>query len=435
MSSLSKKLTQVALIASLACAGSATAQNPAKSWMQYSAPEEAGFSSEKLQCVLDLYDKNGATALMVVYDGNVLVWKGDIARRYDTHSMRKSLVSALYGIYSGNGAIDIHKTLKQLGIDDSVKLSEEERSAEIQDLLKARSGIYIPAAGEAKSMKDYRPARGSHPPNTFFYYNNWDFNVLGVIFQMETGKDLFEALNASLAKPLDMEDFRPMDGRFWRDSTLQTVYPKYDIKMSARDLARFGTLYCNGGMWDGHQLLSKEWISETFTPYSTVDHGSYHESYGYLWWIQLLDDSIPMYSAQGWGGHILVVVPKYKLVVVKRHDTFSGSGGDSQIGTYIRTILSARTLETVSRPRLIPLEVRPEQQQFIEMPEADLRKYQQQFYMNGRTRKIEYGKYGLVFDEWFVLHPVSDSRFYAEDLRKYVSFRWENQKPVFDRIE
>jgi hypothetical protein len=69
------------------------------------------------------------------------------------------------------------------------------------------------------------------------------------------------------------------------------------------------------------------------------------------------------------------------------------------------------------------------------MPEADLRKYQQQFYMNGRTRKIEYGKYGLVFDEWFVLHPVSDSRFYAEDLRKYVSFRWENQKPVFDRIE
>jgi hypothetical protein len=297
--------------------------------------------------------------------------------------MRKSLISALYGIYSGNGAIDIHKTLKQLGIDDSVKLSEEERSAEIQDLLKARSGVYIPAAGEAKSMKDYRPARGSHPPNTFFYYNNWDFNVLGVIFQMETGKDLFEALNASLAKPLDMEDFRPMDGRFWRDSTLQTVYPKYDIKMSARDLARFGTLYCNGGMWDGHQLLSKEWISETFTPYSTVDHGSYHESYGYLWWIQLLDDSIPMYSAQGWGGHILVVVPKYKLVVVKRHDTFSGSGGDSQIGTYIRTILSARTLETVSRPRLIPLEVRPEQQQFIEMPEADLRKYQQQFYMNG----------------------------------------------------
>ena len=159
MSSLSKKLIQVALIASLAFAGSATAQNPAKSWVQYSAPEEAGFSSEKLQSVLDLYDKNGATALMVVYDGNVLVWKGDIARRLDTHSMRKSLISALYGIYGGNGAIDIHKTLKQLGIDDSVKLSEEERSAEIQDLLKARSGVYIPAVGEAKSMKDYRPAR------------------------------------------------------------------------------------------------------------------------------------------------------------------------------------------------------------------------------------------------------------------------------------
>ncbi|OYV85210.1 MAG: hypothetical protein B7Z63_05815, partial [Ignavibacteriae bacterium 37-53-5] len=68
-----------------------------------------------------------------------------------------------------------------------------------------------------------------------------------------------------------MEDFRPIDGRFWRDTTQQTLYPKYDIKMSARDLARFGTLYCNGGTWNGHQILSKDWIAATFTSYSTTN--------------------------------------------------------------------------------------------------------------------------------------------------------------------
>jgi hypothetical protein len=33
--------------------------------------------------------------------------------------VRKSLLSALYGIYSAEGVIDINQTLEQLGIDDS----------------------------------------------------------------------------------------------------------------------------------------------------------------------------------------------------------------------------------------------------------------------------------------------------------------------------
>jgi len=69
------------------------------------------------------------------------------------------------------------------------------------------------------------------------------------------------------------------------------------------------------------------------------------------------------------------------------------------------------------------------------MPEATLRKYEQQVALNGRTRNIEYGKYGLVFDDWFVLYPVSDTRFYVEDLDKYMYFKFENGKPAFDKIE
>ena len=411
------------------------AQNPGKFWMQYATAEEAGFSSDKLRSVVDLYEKNGASALMVVFDGNVLLSKGDITRRYDCHSIRKSLISALYGMYGAQGRINIHKTLKELGIDDTMKLTEEEQSATIQDLLKARSGVYIPAFGEAQSMKDYRPARGSHPPNTFFYYNNWDFNVLGWIFQKETGVGLFEAFNESLAKPLGMEDFRLIDGRFWHDSSAQTIYPKYDIKLSARDLARFGTLYCRGGLWNEIRMLSNTWISESFTSYSTMDRSSNKESYGYLWWIEVLNDSTPMYSARGWGGHILTVVPTEKLVMVKRHDTYAGSGGDGWTGMYMRQILNAHVSPPRASPKLVPLEVHARQMDFVNIPEASLKKYQQQIAMNGRTRTIEYCAYGLVFDDWFVLHPVSETRFYIEDLDKYMYFKSENGKPLFERIE
>jgi CubicO group peptidase (beta-lactamase class C family) len=246
---------------------------------------------------------------------------------------------------------------------------------------------------------------------------------------------LFEALNESLAKPLEMEDFRVIDGRFWLDSAVHTVYPKYDIKMSARDLARFGTLYRNVGTWNDHQIVSKGWISESFTPYSTMDHVSYKEAYGYLWWIQVLDDTIPMYSARGWGGHVMTVVPKEKLVMVKRHDTYNGSGGDGWTGMYIRGIVNAHVSLLKSSPKLVPLEVRTRQMDFVDIPEASLKKYQQQIELNGRARKIEYSKFGLVFDDWFILHPVSETRFYIEDFDRYMYFKFENGKPIFDRIE
>ena len=435
MNRLSKSLVAAAIILSMPLGGRAVAQNPGKTWMQYATPEEAGFSSGKLKPVEELYEKNGASALFVVYSGNVLLSKGEITRRYDTHSMRKSLISALYGIYDASGKIDIHRTLKEIGIDDSVRLTDQEQSATIQDLLKARSGIYIPAFGEVKSMSDSRPARGSHLPNTFFYYNNWDFNALGTIFQRVTALGLFEAFDESLAKPLEMEDFRPIDGRFWRDSTQQTIYPKYDIKMSARDLARFGTLYCTGGVWNHQQILTRDWISASFTSYSLTNDVAPGGGYGYLWWLQVLDDSIPMYTARGWGGHVVAVVPGYKLVLVERHDTFNGRGGPAEAESCVRMLIAARMSKHISKPKLIPLEVDSQQRHFVDMSEASLKKYEQTFFMNGRTRTIRYCKYGLVFDDWYVLHAISDTQFFMEDFDKYVYFRFDNGRPILDRIE
>jgi len=84
--------------------------------------------------------------------------------------MRKSLMSAPFGIYVAEGKIDLSSTLKELGIDDLTPLTEVEKTATVKDLLSARSGMYIEAAGEAPSTKAVRPARGSHAPGTFWYY-------------------------------------------------------------------------------------------------------------------------------------------------------------------------------------------------------------------------------------------------------------------------
>jgi CubicO group peptidase (beta-lactamase class C family) len=121
---------------------------------------------------------------MIVQRGEVIDQWGDIDQKIDSYSIRKSLLSALYGIYSAEGAIDTNQTVEELGIDDSPDpLTKEEKQARVVDLLRARSGVYHPVDFETDLMKRNRPARGSHAPGTFWYYNNWDFNVLGTIFE------------------------------------------------------------------------------------------------------------------------------------------------------------------------------------------------------------------------------------------------------------
>jgi len=57
----------------------------------------------------------------------------------------------------------------------------------VRMLLEARSGVYHAALYETPAMAKQRPARGSHEPGTFWYYNNWDFNALGTIYEHATG--------------------------------------------------------------------------------------------------------------------------------------------------------------------------------------------------------------------------------------------------------
>ena len=136
----------VMLLGLAACSGKADVDS-GKTWQKATSPEELGWSSEKL-AVAQAYSENiGSAAVMIVDDGTVVDSWGDITRNYQCHSMRKSLLSALYGIYVDNGKIDISKTLKELDIDDCTPLTDVEKQATVADLLKAKSGIYIPAVG------------------------------------------------------------------------------------------------------------------------------------------------------------------------------------------------------------------------------------------------------------------------------------------------
>jgi CubicO group peptidase (beta-lactamase class C family) len=319
---------------------------PGQTWQMAESPEELGWSSERLAEARAFADRLDSAAVMIVHRGIVVDAWGDVARNYQCHSVRKSLLSALYGIYVAEGEIDPSDTLDELGIDDYARLTEAEKQATVADLLKARSGVYLTAAGEAANMKASRPRRGSHAPGTFWYYNNWDFNALGTIFDQETGeKNIYQAFQARIADRIGMQDYRADRLRY--DYEPSSKHPYYGFMMSARDLARFGLLFARGGRWENEQIIPASWVEESTTPYSDAGPDG---GYGYMWWVaangrHLLNVNVPdgAFSAHGYRGHFLLVIPQWDLVIVHRFDTFRPEGqiSGTEFGFLVRLILAA----------------------------------------------------------------------------------------------
>lgn len=258
---------------------------------------------------------------LVVARGEAPLWVwGRDATRYNTHSVRKSLLSALFGIAIERGLIDPQASLADLGIDESATpLTPTELSATVLDLLTSQSGIYLQAGGETQGQRDGRPGRGSHPPGSFYFYNNWDFNTLGAIFEGETGLGIGEAFGSWIAAPLGMQDFRPQD--VYYEANSDSDYPQYIIRLSARDLARFGVLYLQDGEWDGEQVVPQAWVRESLQPLADMrgEQGAAAvDAFGYSWWIDS-DDGLAW--SLGWGGQNLLVDRAAGLVTVSRNNT------------------------------------------------------------------------------------------------------------------
>jgi len=323
---------------------------PTDQWMQYETPEQAGWSSEKLAEVQKLSKMNESAAVIVIYNGAIVAQWGQTDRRFYIHSIAKSLLSALYGIAVEEGDVDINETIGSIGIDDISPLTEIEKSATVSDLLKARSGVYLPAPGESIAN---RLKRGSHKPGTYWSYNAWDFDVLATIYNKKTSGDMFEAFEKHIAIPLQMQDFE-LRHTIYHYNPKISRHPWYSYRMSARDLARFGLLFLNQGRWRKKQIVPSEWVRA-----STKSHSARGGiGYGYLWWTNRKQSTLGKlgaYLALGYGGHAIYVVPGANLVFVHRTNTFEGKGNYTGIPIILHGVLEARMGPPSPAPKLITL--------------------------------------------------------------------------------
>jgi len=345
------KCSFLAFFLFVAAACSTIERFPGEQWEKAVAPEDLGFSSRLLDQAREYSGTINTAAVMIISDGMIVDEWGEVDKKFMTHSIRKSFLSALFGNYVADGTISLDLSMEDLGIDDDPPLTAMERTATIRDLLKTRSGIYHDALYESQRMKDLKPVGLMVRPGTHWYYNNWDFNAAGTIFMQLTGKDIFEAIKEDIADPIGMEQFEPGDG--WYVTGEESIHPAYPFAIDARDLARFGLLMLRQGRWEDRQVIPAEWVYESTRYHS--DATLYNsDGYGYMWWVARDFNTYPhypyveipdgSYSARGAGGHHMLIIPEHDLVIVHRVNTYQEgtSVTAGEFGTLVQMILEAR---------------------------------------------------------------------------------------------
>ena len=298
--------------------------------------ERLGWSSERLAALTAVLDEAGASAAVILTRGQPVFAYGDIASPLRTHSVRKSLMDGVLGVAVERGLIDLNMAVGQFDFEDRGELTEREAQATLAQLAQSRSGVYLPAASEIRAMREQKPPRGAHLPGEQFYYNNWDFNSLGAILERQTGKSIFVAFEQWIASPGGFCDYRPEHG--WYRTEDDAGVPAFKFRLSARDLARFGQLYLDGGQLGGVRLLPEHWARSAGQTVSVASSRGTKSGYGRLWWTTrtIREDwperlAVGSYTASGTGGQRLTVLPAIASVVVYRVD--SEDRGATRIGT------------------------------------------------------------------------------------------------------
>jgi CubicO group peptidase (beta-lactamase class C family) len=138
-------------------------------------------------------------------------------------------------------------------------------------------------------------------PGGHFHYSTGTSQLVAATLQRKTGKHLLEFANENLFNPMKIKDV------VWEAGKDGINYGGVFLHLSPRELAMIGQLCLQKGMWDGNQLISKDWIELSTRSHITLNDGAY----GYHWWVSPFG-----YSAQGYGGQYIYVIPDHELVVV-----------------------------------------------------------------------------------------------------------------------
>jgi len=158
-------------------------------------------------------------------------------------------------------------------------------------------------------------------PGATWNYSELDYQLASAAVEGATGRSLKDYAAEHLFAPLGITAFD------WSADASGHTVGGATLHLTARDMAKLGYLYLNGGQWDGQQIVPTDWVRLTTTPqatgvYSDTGQTTPIEWYGMGWWTwsPRLFAGTRAISARGYGGQLIVFLPAYDTVVVTTAD-------------------------------------------------------------------------------------------------------------------
>lgn len=315
---------------------------PTAGWHS-SPPEAYGVDSAQLAEALLTIRRQEIQihSLLVIRNGQVLVdaafYPYDGRTVHDLASVTKSVMTTLIAIAADQGKLSLDAPMVSFFPERTIaNLDARKERITVRHLASMASGLE--SLGFAQDEGSL-PAMWARPdwvqfaldrevvtePGTHFVYDSPGMHLLSAILQQATGMTALEFAREYLFAPLGIEEV------IWRSDPQGFNHGWGDLYLQPHDAAKLGYLWLNQGVWEGRQIVSKEWVETSHMAQIQIEGDD--DDYGYGWWISPEDGT---YSAEGRGGQSIKLVPSLDIIVVT---TGGGFDYDQQIDPLLSATL------------------------------------------------------------------------------------------------
>ena len=282
--------------------------------------------------MMTMIDENQVAidSLLIVKNGYMVLeeYPGSIYdqdNRHIIHSCTKSFTSALVGIAIEEGYIDsVDEKLVDL-LPNRTYANYDERIDDItlEHLLMMTSGFEWdewsqPYSSYANSHYQYWAASNSvqfvldlplaYDPGEAWVYSSGSSHLLSAIVTEATGVSLLEYAAEKIFTPLGIQ----VSDVYWPTDNQGIYRGSGGVEMRPRDMAKYGFLFLNNGTWNGEQIVPSAWVQTSSETLTTFDD---YSGYSYQWWTYPTETA-NVYSANGYVGQNIFVIPSLDMVVV-----------------------------------------------------------------------------------------------------------------------
>ena len=292
-----------------------------------STPEAQGVSSASLSKFLSAIanSKQEFHSLMVVRHGHVIAegWWSPYSPnlKQQLYSLSKSFTSTAIGLAVGERRLSVEDPVTKFFPDDLPgEVSPNLAALKVKHLLSMSVGMakdsirIIEKTSEGTWAKAFLRLPIEFEPGTKFLYNSGASYMLSAIIKKVTGQSAHQYLTPRLFEPLGIE------GSTWTENSEGINIGASHLRVKTEDLAKFGQLYLQKGLWNGRLILSKEWVEAASS--KQISSGSNDSDWGYGYGYQFWLNPPGGFRADGAFGQYSMIFPEQDTVVVITSESF-----------------------------------------------------------------------------------------------------------------